>query len=113
MSRSRVAVLVCATFFVVASSILLVAYRRSGTFLTGVVAAGAARPAVVVRVAAEGLDACSAELLAMTGDSNMKFGEVLQGNEELRVGGSAVCGECTVGRSEICDRGAITGSGHC
>ena len=81
--------------------------------MTGVVAAGAARLAVVVRGAAEGLDACSAELLSKVGDGNMKFGEVLQGNYELGVGGSAVCGEYTVGRSESCDQGAITGSGRC
>ena len=64
MSGSRVAVLVCTTFFVVASSIRLVDCRRSGTFLTGLVAAGAARPAVVVQGAARGLDTCSAELLS-------------------------------------------------
>ena len=66
------------------------------------VAAGAARPSVVVQVAAGGLDACSAELLARVGDGNLKFGEVLKGNDELGVGGSAVGGECTVGRSESC-----------
>ena len=54
MSGIRVAVLVCTTFFVVESSILLVACRRSGTFSTGVVAVGAARLAVVVR----GSDGC-------------------------------------------------------
>ena len=75
------------------------------------VAAGAARPAVVVRVAAGGLDACSAELLAKVGDGKMRFGKVLQGNYELGVGGSAVVGECAVGRSESCDQGAITVSG--
>ena len=53
---------------------------RSGTFSTGVVAAGAAHPAVVVRVDAGGLDTCSAELLAQVGDGNMNFGEVLQDN---------------------------------
>ena len=90
-------------FVVVASSILLVACSRSGTFSTGVVAAGAAHPAVVVRVAAGGLDACSSELLAKVGDGNLKFGEVLKGNEDLGVGGSAVGGECTVGHSEGCD----------
>ena len=100
-------------FVVVTSSILLVACCRSGTFSTGVVAAGAAHPAVVVRVDAGGLDTCRAELLAQVGDGNLKFGEVLKGYKELGVGGSAVCSECTVGRSEICDRGAITGSGHC
>ena len=100
MSGSRVAVLVCTTFFVVASSILLVAYRRSGTFLTGVVAAGSACPAVVVRGAAGGLDTCSAELLPEVGDGNMKLHEVLQGDDELGVGIRAVCGEGAVGRSE-------------
>ena len=98
-------------FVVVASSILLVACSRSGTFSTGVVAAGAAHPAVVVRVAAGGLDTCRAELLAQVGDGNLKFGEVLKGYKELGVGGSAVCGECTVGCSENCYLGAITGSG--
>ena len=95
------AVLVCTTFFVVASSILLVAYLRSGTFPIGVVAAGAAPPSLVVWVTAGRLDACSAELLSKVGDVNMKFGLVLQGDEDLGVGGSAVYGECTVGRSEI------------
>ena len=52
ISGSGVVVLVFTIFFVVASSILLVTCPRSGTFLTGVVAAGAARPAVVVQVAA-------------------------------------------------------------
>ena len=77
MSGSWVAVLVCTTFFFMASSILLVACRRSGTFSTGVVAAGAARPAVVVRGDSGGLDTCSAELLSNFGDGNMKFREVL------------------------------------
>ena len=54
MSGIRVAVLVCTTFFVVESSILLVACRRSGTFSTGVVAVGAARLVVLVR----GSDGC-------------------------------------------------------
>ena len=108
MSGSRVAVLVCITFFVVGSSILLVACRRSGTFLTGVVVAGAARPAVVVRIAAGGIDACSAELLAKIGDGNLKFGKVLKGNEKLGVGGSAFGGEFTVVRSESCDQGFKT-----
>ena len=112
MSGSRVAVLVITTFFVVASIILLVACRRSRTFPTGVVAAGAARPAVVIRVAAGGLDACSSELLLKVGDGNMKFSKVLQGYEELGVGGSAVYGECAVGCSESCYRGAITGCGR-
>ena len=97
MSESRVAILVCTTFFVVASSILLVACRRSGTFLTGVVAVGAARLAEVVWVASGGLDACSAELLAKVGNCNLKFGMVLKGNEELGVGGISVGSECTVG----------------
>ena len=82
----------CVPPFFVAGSILLVAYCRSGEFSTGVVAAGAARPAVVVWGAVGGLDACSAELLSKVGDGNMKFGKVLQGDEELGVGGSAVCG---------------------
>ena len=112
MSGSRAAVLVCTTFFVVAIIIILVACRRSGTFSTGAVAAGATRPAVVVRVAAGGLDACSTELLAKVGDGNMKSGEVLKGNAELGVGDSAVGGECNLGHSESCDRGVITGSGR-
>ena len=112
MSGSRVAALVVTTFFVVASSILLVACRRSGTFLTGVVAAGAACPAVVVRGAAEGIDTFSAELLLEVGDGNMQLREVLQGDEELGVGGRAVGGEGAVGRSESCYRGAITGRGR-
>ena len=110
MSGSWVAVLVCITFFVVASSILLVACRKSESSSTGVVAAGSARTVVMVRVAAGGLDSCRSELLAQVGDGNMDFGEVLQGNEELGVGDSAVYNECTVGFSESCDRGAITGS---
>ena len=113
MSGSRVAVLVRTTFFVVASSIFLVACHRSGTFSTRVVTAGASRPAVLVRGAAGGLDTCSAELLLEIGDGNMKLREVLQVNEELGVGGSAVCGECDVGRSESCYLGAITGRGRC
>ena len=112
MSGRQVEVLLCATFFVVASSILLVACRRSGTFSTGVVAAGAACPAVVVRGAAGGLDTCSAELLSEVGDGNMKLREVLQGDEDLGVGGRAVCSERAVGCSEICYRGAITGRGR-
>ena len=51
-------------------------------------------------------------MLAKVGDGNLKFGEVLKGNEEMRVGGSAVGGECTIGRSKICDRGAITERGR-
>ena len=112
MSGSRVAVLVSTNFFVVDSSILLVAFRRSGTFSTGVVAAGAACPAVVVRGAAGGLDTCSAELLSEVGDGNMQLREVLQVDEELEVGGRAVCGEGAVGCSESCYRGAITGRGR-
>ena len=99
MSGIRVAVLVCTTFFVVASRILLVACRRSGTFSIGVVAEGAACPEVVVWGAAGGLDTCSAELLSEVGNGNMKLRKVLRGNEELGVGGSAVCGECDVGYS--------------
>ena len=64
-----------------ASSVLLVDHHRSGTLSTRVVAAGAARPAVVFRVAAGGLDACSSEFLAKVGDGNLKFGEVLKGNK--------------------------------
>ena len=109
MSWIRVAVLVCATFFVFASSILLVACRRSGTFSTGVVAAGAARPAVVVRGADRGLDTCSTELLLEVSDGNMKLCKALQGNDELGAGGSAFFSECAVGRSESCYQGAITG----
>ena len=52
ISGSRFAVLVCTTFFVVASSVLLVARCRSGTLSTRVVAAVTARPEVVVRLAA-------------------------------------------------------------
>ena len=102
MSGSRVAVLVLTTFFVVASSILLVACRRSRTFSTGVVAAGATCTAVVVRGAAGGLDTCSAELFSEVGDGYIKLREVLQGNAELGVGGSAVGGEGAVGCSESC-----------
>ena len=51
-------------------------------------------------------------MLAKVGDSNLEFGKVLKVNEDLGVGGSAVGGEFTIGHSEICDRGAITGSGH-
>ena len=99
--------------FFVASSTLLVGCRRSGTFSTGVVAAGAAYPAVVVRGAAEGLDTCGTELLSEVGNSNVQLREVLQGDEELRVGGRAVYGEGAVGRIESCYRGAITGCGRC
>ena len=102
----------CVPPFFVASSILLVACRRSGTFSTGVVAAVAVRPSVVVWVAAGGLDACSAELFSKVGNGNLKFGEVLKGNEELGVGGNTVVSECNVGLSESCNRGAITGIGR-
>ena len=91
-----------------ASSILLVACRRSGTFSTGVVAC----LAVVVWGAAGGLDTCSAELLLEVGDGDTKLHEVLQGDGELGVGGCAVCSEGAVGRSERCYRGAITGRGR-
>ena len=97
MSGSRVAVLVITTFFVVASSILLVACLRSRIFLTGLVAAGAACPAVVVRGAAGGLDTCSAELFLEVGDGDMQLREVLQGDADLGVGGRAVGGEGAVG----------------
>ena len=107
MSGSRVAVLVCTTFLFMASSILLAACRRSGTFSTGVVAAGAARPAVVVQGAAGVLDTCSAEFLSEVRDGNMKLREVLQGDEELGVGGSSVCSGCDVGCSESCYQGAM------
>ena len=95
-----------------ASIILLVACRRSGKFPIGVVVVGAARPAVVVWGSSGGLDACSAELLLKFGDGNINFSEVLQGDEELGLGGSAVCGDCDVGLSESSYRGAITGSGR-
>ena len=94
------------------SSILLVACRRSRKYSTGVVAAGAACPTVVVRGAAGGLDTWSAELLSEVGDGDMQLCEVLQGNEELKVGGRGVGGEGAVGRSESCYRGAITGRGR-
>ena len=90
MSGIPVTVLAVTTFFVVASSILLMACCRSGTFSTGVVVAGAARPAVLVWGAAIGLDVCSAEFLLEVGNGNMEFREVLQVDEELGVGGSAV-----------------------
>ena len=112
MSGSRVAVPVITNLFVVASRILLVACRRSRTFSTGVVAAGAACPAVVVRGAAGGLDTCSTELFLEVGDSEIQLRRVLQGDEELGVGGRAVGGEGAVGRSESCYRGAITGRGR-
>ena len=112
MSRSRVAALVVTTFFFVASSILLVACPRSRTFSTGLIAAGAACPEVVVRGAAGGLDTCSAVLFSEVGDGDMQIREVLQGDEELGVGGCAVGGEGAVGCSESCYRGAITGRGR-
>ena len=101
----------CTNLFSVASSVLLVACPRSGKLSTIVVAAVAACPAVVVVVATGGLDSSSSELLAKVDDGNLKLGEVLKGNEELYVGGSAVGDECTIGRSERCDQGVITGSG--
>ena len=102
MSGIWVAVLVVTTFFVVASSILLVACHRSRTFSTGVVAAGATRPAVVVRGSVGGLDTCSAELFSEVGDGDMQLCEILQGDEELGVFGCAVGGGGAVGRSESC-----------
>ena len=77
MSGSQVAVLVVTTFFVVACSILLVACRGSRKFSTGVIAAGATCPAVVVRGAAGGLDTCSAELFSEVSDSDMQLCEIL------------------------------------
>ena len=102
MSGIRVAVIVTTSFFVVASSILLVACRRSRTFSTGVIAAGAAFPAVVVRGVTGGLDTCSAELFSEVGDGVMQLRDILQGNEELGVGRRAVGGESAVGCSESC-----------
>ena len=103
VSGSRVEVLVCTTLFVLASSFLLVARRWSETIYTSVVAAVAAGPAVVVAVATGGLDACSAKLLAKFGNSNLKIGKVLKGNEYLCMGGSVGGGEVTIGRSESCN----------
>ena len=100
MSGSRVAALVVTTFFVVAIRILLVACRGSRTFSTGMIAAGAACPSVVVRGASGGLDTCSAELFSEVGDGDMQLREVLQGDEELGVGGRAVGGEGAFGCSE-------------
>ena len=111
MSGSRVAVPVITKFFSVASRILLVACRKSRTFSTGGVAADAACPAVVVRGAARGLDTCSAELFSDVGDGDMQLCEVLQGDEDLGLGGRAVGGEGAVGRSDSCYRCAITGCG--
>ena len=42
----------------------------------------------------------------------MQLREVLQGDEELGVGGRAVGGEGSVGHSERCYQGAITGCGR-
>ena len=112
MSGIWVAVIVCTNFFVVASSILLVACRTSGTFSTGVVAVGAACPEEVVWGAAGGLDTCGGELLLEVGDGNMQLREVLEGDEELGVGGRAVCGEGAVGHIESCYQGTITGLGR-
>ena len=88
------------------------ACRRGRTYSTRVVAAGAACPAVVVCGAAGGHDTCSAELFSDVGDGDMQLREVLQGNEELGVGGRAVGGEGAVGCSESCYRGVITGRGR-
>ena len=111
ISGSRFEVLVCTTCFVVARSVLLVARHRGGTLSTIIVAAVAARPAAVVVVATKGLDAWSAKLLAKVDDGNLNLGEVLKGNEELCVCGSAVGGECNISCSESCYWDAITGSG--
>ena len=102
MSGRWVAALALTTFFSVASSILLVECCRSRTFSTGVVAAGAACPAVVVRGAARGLDTCSAELFSEVGDGDMQLREIKQGDEDLGVGRHAVGGESAVGCSESC-----------
>ena len=98
ISGSRFEVLVCTTFFV-ESSFLMVACRRSGIISNIVVEAVAARPEVVVVVDTRGIDACIAELLAKVGDGNLKLGEVLKGNDDLCVSGRAVVGEGTIGRS--------------
>ena len=82
--------------------LLLVACRRSRKFSTGVIAAGAACPAVVVRGADGGLDTCSAELFLEVGNSDMQLRKILQGDEELGVGRRAVEGEGDVGCSESC-----------
>ena len=42
----------------------------------------------------------------------MQVREVLQGDDDLGVGGRAVGGECAVVHSESCYRGAITGRGR-
>ena len=101
----------CTNFLVVASSVLLVNFRRDGKLSNVVVAAIAARPVLVVVVSTRGFDASSAELLAKVGDGNLKLGEVLKGNEDICMCGSVVGGECTIGCSESCNQGAITGSG--
>ena len=93
----------CTAFFFVASSVLLVARCRSGTLSTIVVASVVARLEVVVVVDTGGFDACSAELLVKVGYGNLKLGKVQKGSEELCVGGIAVGGECTFGRSESCN----------
>ena len=66
------------------------ACRRSGKFSTGVVTAGEACPSVVVQGASGGLDTCGAELLSEVRDGNMQLRDVLQGDEELEVGGRSV-----------------------
>ena len=103
----------CVPPFIVASSVLLVTRLRGGGLSIVVVAAVAACPSAVVVVDTGGLDACSTELLVKVGDSNLKLGKVLKGNKDLCVCGSAVGGECNIGRSESFDQGAITGSGCC
>ena len=79
------------------------ARQRSGTLSTILVAAVAARPALVVVLDTGVLGSCSAEFLAKVGNGNLKISEVLKGNEELCVGGSAVCGECIIGCSKRCN----------
>ena len=78
------------------------ACHRSRTFSTGVIAAGAACPEVVVRGAAGGLDTCITELFSEVGDGDMQLCEILQGDEELGVGRYAVGDEGAVGCSESC-----------
>ena len=73
------------------------ACRRSSTFSTGVIPAGAAYPLVVVLGSAGGLDTCSAELFSEVGNGYMQLSEALKGDEELGVGGRAVGGEGAVG----------------
>ena len=91
----------------------MVTRHRGGTLSTVVVIAVAARTSVFVVVATVGLDACTAELLAKVGYGDLKLGKVLKGNEELCMCGSVVGSECTIGHSESCDRGTITGGGCC